>query len=389
MSIDLSDPASSTSAASPSGSCPRRSSEEAFALLRREAPIAPMPPIEDALAVIPQENPTGYRAIIRYEDIRAISRDPKTFCSGEGVRSATLRRRCSRPRSRSSRWTRRATPSCAGSSRRRSRRGRSARIEDGIRRAPRRSSPRPRPTGGGDFVDLIAKRLPLQTISDMIGVPEADRARVVEGGRHARRSRDDPVRRRPRPAVEVLGEALWTLTRSPPSWPAEREKSPQDDLMTALVQAEIDGDDSPTPRSRRSSCCSRSRATTPRRHTTSHAMRALTQHPDQRELLLEDLDGADARRRRGDRALGDAGAALPPHRHARGRDARPDDRPGEKVMLFYHSGNRDETAFDDPWRFDIDAASRTATSASAAAGRTTAWAPRWPARSCARSSPSC
>ena len=26
---------------------------------------------------------------------------------------------------------------------------------------------------------------------------------------------------------------------------------------------------------------------------------------------------------------------------------------GEKVVLFYHSANRDERAFEDPWRFDI------------------------------------
>jgi cytochrome P450 len=27
--------------------------------------------------------------------------------------------------------------------------------------------------------------------------------------------------------------------------------------------------------------------------------------------------------------------------------------PGEKVVLFYHSGNRDEDAFEEPWRFDV------------------------------------
>jgi cytochrome P450 len=27
--------------------------------------------------------------------------------------------------------------------------------------------------------------------------------------------------------------------------------------------------------------------------------------------------------------------------------------PGERVVLFYHSGNRDEQAFEDPWRFDV------------------------------------
>jgi cytochrome P450 len=27
--------------------------------------------------------------------------------------------------------------------------------------------------------------------------------------------------------------------------------------------------------------------------------------------------------------------------------------PGEKVVMFYPSGNRDERAFDDPWKFDV------------------------------------
>ena len=55
-----------------------------------------------------------------------------------------------------------------------------ARIEDGIRVNAKRIIAEAAPTGGGDFVELIAKRLPLQTISDMLGVPEADRERVME-----------------------------------------------------------------------------------------------------------------------------------------------------------------------------------------------------------------
>ena len=55
-----------------------------------------------------------------------------------------------------------------------------ARIEEGIRRDAHTIVSEAAPTGGGNFVSLIAKRLPLMTISDMIGVPEADRERIVE-----------------------------------------------------------------------------------------------------------------------------------------------------------------------------------------------------------------
>ena len=52
-------------------------------------------------------------------------------------------------------------------------------------------------------------------------------------------------------------------------------------------------------------------------------------------------------------------------------------RAGDKVVLWYVSGNRDEAEFDDP-DCSTSAARPTGTSASAAAGRTCAWACTWP-----------
>jgi cytochrome P450 len=53
-------------------------------MLRREAPISRHEPPEDILGLGDQGR-LHYWAIMRYADIRAISRDPGTFCSGEGV----------------------------------------------------------------------------------------------------------------------------------------------------------------------------------------------------------------------------------------------------------------------------------------------------------------
>jgi cytochrome P450 len=89
------------------------------------------------------------------------------------------------------------------------------------------------------------------------------------------------------------------------------------------------------------------------RYTTSHAVRALTLDPGQRELLLADLDARlpDAVeefvrwaspvmtfRRTTTREVELYGQRLPP---------------GEKVVLFYHSANRDERAFEHPWKLDV------------------------------------
>ncbi|HEV7175525.1 MAG TPA: cytochrome P450, partial [Solirubrobacteraceae bacterium] len=55
-----------------------------FEYLRREAPITRHQPPEDLLGMGDEDRP-DYWAIVRHDDIRRISRDPATFCSGQGV----------------------------------------------------------------------------------------------------------------------------------------------------------------------------------------------------------------------------------------------------------------------------------------------------------------
>jgi cytochrome P450 len=226
------------------------------------------------------------------------------------------------------------------------------RIEDGIRINAKRIIAEAATTGGGDFVDLIAKRLPLQTISDMLGVPEADRDRVVEAADTLIMAADPDCFGDRRP-IEVLGAALWTLTEFATELAKHREQHPADDLMTALVQAEVDGDRLTHPEIAAFLVLLSVAGNDTTRHTTSHAMRALTLHRDQHETLVADLGARvpDAVeefirwatpvltfRRTTTREVTLHGQTLPP---------------GEKVVLFYHSGNRDESAFDRPWEFDV------------------------------------
>ena len=101
---------------------------------------------------------------------------------------------------------------------------------------------------------------------------------------------------------------------------------------------------------------------------------------------------AHRRRHRGDPAVGLAGHVLPPQRHpATSSSAARQIKEGDKISLWYISGNRDEDVFDDPFRFDITRDAEPRTSPSAAAARTSASVPSWPAwRStcCSRSWPS-
>jgi cytochrome P450 len=186
----------------------------------------------------------------------------------------------------------------------------------------------------------------------MIGVPEPDRERVVAAA-DLLVTASDPDAFGDRPPIEVLGEALWTLTSFATELAAHRERNPGEDLMTALVQAEVDGDRLTHAEIAAFFVLLSVAGNDTTRHTTSHAMRALTVHPDQRALLLEDLDG------RIPTAVEEFVRWASPVLSFRRTTTREVElhgerlAEGEKVVLFYHSANRDEDAFEDPWWFDV------------------------------------
>ena len=322
-----------------------------FEQLRREAPLSRHAPPQDILG-LPDQRRKPYWAIVRYDDIRRISRDPRTFCSGEGVQFADAPPEMleasqsflamDAPRH----TTLRALVSSAFTPRQ------VARIEASIEANAEQIVAQAASTGGGDFVDLIAKRLPLTTISDALGVPDADRERVMAAA-DTLIGASDPDVFGERSPLEVLGGALWTLTEYATEMATHREQHPGEDLMTALVQAEVDGERLTHAEIAAFLVLLSVAGNDTSRHTTSHAMRALTLNPAQRADLLEDLDArlpvaveefvrwaspVLTFRRTTTRGVELHGQLLPA---------------GEKVVLFYHSGNRDADAFVDPWRFDV------------------------------------
>jgi cytochrome P450 len=94
--------------------------------------------------------------------------------------------------------------------------------------------------GTGDTVDYVAEfagKLPMDVISELMGVPEPDRDRIramADGVMH----REDGVSDVP---VEAI-EASLNLIVYYQEMVAERRRTPSDDLTTALLEAEVDGD---------------------------------------------------------------------------------------------------------------------------------------------------
>jgi cytochrome P450 len=186
----------------------------------------------------------------------------------------------------------------------------------------------------------------------MLGVPESDRERVMEAA-DTLVAVSDPEIFGDRPPIEVLGGALWTLTEFATELAKYREGHPGDDLMTGLVQAQVDGERLTHAEIAAFLVLLSVAGNDTTRHTTSHAIRALTLRPRQRELLVEDLDAR----------LPDAveefvrwASPVMTFRRTTTREVELHGQrlaPGEKVVLFYHSGNRDESAFERPWEFDV------------------------------------
>jgi len=88
-----------------------------------------------------------------------------------------------------------------------------------------------------DYVDDFAGKLPMDVISELMGVPEADRVRIralADGVMH----REDGVADVPESAIVASGELLVYYA----DMVKQRRKAQTDDLTSALVEAEIDGD---------------------------------------------------------------------------------------------------------------------------------------------------
>lgn len=325
--------------------------ERSFAVLRAERPVSWHPPVEDAL--MPDPDDPGYWAVTRRADIVAVSRNNEAFLSGLGVMFENipvelLEASQSFLAMDPPRHTKLRKLVSAAFTPRQIRR-----IEDSIQANARAIVEELQSAGSGaDFVDRCAKQLPIRTLSDMVGIPESDRERVAHAA-DALVSWADPVYLDGRNPMEVLVENQMYLHQIAGRLAAERREHPGDDLFSGLVNAEVDGD-----RLTDAEVCAffvllSVAANDTTRQTTSHAMKALTDFPDQRAWLAADFDNR----------IGTAveefirwASPVMTFRRTAATDYELGGqtiRAGEKVVMFYPSGNWDTDVFDHPERLDL------------------------------------
>ncbi|MGA7054499.1 MAG: cytochrome P450, partial [Mycobacterium sp.] len=227
------------------------------------------------------------------------------------------------------------------------------RIEDSIKTNARAIVEELRGAGSGaDFVDHCAKQLPIRTLSDMVGIPQSERERVAEAT-DAAVSWADPVYLNGRNPFEVLVECQTYLHQIAGTLAAERRAHPGDDLISSLVHAEVDGDRLADADVAAFFVLLAVAANDTTRQTASHAMKALTDFPAERVWLLASFEN-----RIGTAVEEFVRWATPVmnFRRTAATDFELGDQTimaGEKVVMFYSSGNWDTEVFDHPERLDL------------------------------------
>ena len=324
--------------------------EETFEVLRRERPVSWHRPIEGSLAPSTKD---GIWVVTTHDLISFVSKNPELFCSGDGVQfeeapahlneaiasflSMDAPRHGALRRLVSSAFTPKQV----------------AKIDDQIKQQASTIVDDLLVAREGDFVSQVSKRLPMWTIYEMMGLEDTDKR--LEAAHHADGVvawADDEVADGRAPA-QVLEDSLLGLHAIAYEFINERRAHPKADLMTNLVQAEVDGQRLTDAEIASFFALLSIAGNDTTRNTISIAARALQDNPDQKALLVADFDG------RIPAAIEEFVRFASPvmtFRRTATRDVTlggRDVKEGDWVAMIYSSGNRDEAVFEHPGRFDI------------------------------------
>jgi cytochrome P450 len=298
---------------------------------------------------------TGYYALVRHPDVAEASRNPELFSSAAGStslvdlpvefneyfgsminmddpRHARLRRIVSRA----------FTPKMI------------KKFEDDVQRTAADIVDDLLTTGPCDFVQEVSARLPLKIICEMMGIGDEHYAMVLRNTNIILAGADPEfVSGDLNEAITQILTAGQELAGLVTDRAEQRQANRGDDLVSALATANIDGEQL-TPAELASFfilLVVAGNETT--RTAISHALVLLTEHPDQRQLLVGDFDSR----------IGPAVEEIVRYvspviwmRRTLTRDTVMNGhayREGDKTVLFYQAANRDKSVFADPDRFDV------------------------------------
>lgn len=218
-----------------------------------------------------------------------------------------------------------------------------AALADGLAESARRIVAEAAAKPDGDFVTDVAIHLPLQAILDLLGFPHDNRDRIFELANAIINTHDPRSDLTPEMAnAELLGYAYGLAE--------ERRRHPADDILTTLVQADIDGHALDEAEFGFFVILLVIAGNETTRNATTHGMNAFLDHPEQWEIFKRDRPAT---------AVDEIIRWATPV-HCFQRTALSDTEiggvaiaAGQRVGLFYSSANFDEDVFDDPFSFNV------------------------------------
>ena len=201
--------------------------------------------------------------------------------------------------------------------------------------------------GGCDIIEVLGAKLPMDMICELVGVPGSDRDAVREWSNLFLFR--EPDRHEPPP---IALEAQAKLQQYWVDLLAERKRARRDDLMSLLIDAELDGvrlADEDITRFVNLLTAAGNETTT---KLIGNAVVQLARHPEQRAALVSDPSGIPD-------AIEEALRYEAPSQY-QGRIALRDSRwygrtipKGARVALVTGAACRDEREFSEPDRFDV------------------------------------
>ena len=205
--------------------------------------------------------------------------------------------------------------------------------------------------GQCEFVTELAAELPLQAIAAIMGVPQEERHLLFDWSNRMVGA-DDPEYNKD-PANKADAEAAAAeLYMFADALGEARRSDPRDDIVTKLINAEIDGDKLTPEEFELFILLLAVAGNETTRNATAHGMHTFMTHPDEFTKLREHPELMDSAV---EEVLRWSSPVLYFRRQAtrdvelRGKQIRA----GDKIAMWHVSGNRDEEVFEDPFRFDI------------------------------------